>query len=80
MELTIITPKSYTTYSIAWLECNTTDGNIVIHKGHAPDILLLAPYTSIIFKLKTGKQQSILVHKGIAEITRQDVALLIQDQ
>ena len=79
MMLTIATPVSSRTADIVWLEINTTVGNFVIQYGHAPMVLELAPGRPAVFSLKNGKQESVLVAKGIIEVTRTSATLLIHE-
>ena len=79
MTLDIISPEHTTTHSIAWIELNTISGNLIISRGHAPTVLLLAENQQATFKLKTGKQQTIAIASGIAEITRDGVQLVIRE-
>ncbi len=62
--------------TIAWLEINTPDGNYVIQKGHAPMICLLAPNQPFIYRLKSGKQETVMVRHGIVEIDRESATIL----
>ena len=79
MKLHIIMPEEEKQFSIVWLEIETPVGNFVIHGGHAPTVLTLLPGYDILFKLKTGKQESITVANGIVEITR-DGATIISNE
>ena len=79
MELTVITPNQTSRFSIVWLELNTPTGNMVIQPGHAPMILILAPNQSTIFRLKSGKQESIVIRHGIADIRRNRATLVINE-
>ena len=77
MELTINTPEHESTYSIAWLEINTPTGNYVIQQGHVPAIMILAPQKALIFRLTTGKQETITVRHGVVKIEREKVTVVI---
>lgn len=76
MMLTITTPHSTTEHQIAWLELSAPSGTFTIYRGHVPTIVPLKPFSQIIFKLKTGKQQSLTVRDGIAHITRENIEIL----
>ena len=78
MTLEIISPEHASSQEIAWIEMDTADGNIIIHRGHAPTIYILQPNTTSTFKLKTGKQQTVSLESGIAAIERDTVQLIIQ--
>ena len=80
MELKIISPESTQTYTIIWLELNTSTGNFVIQHGHAPMIVSLAPNKEVIFCLANGKQESLVPTGGIAEITRKSATLLLNQK
>jgi F0F1-type ATP synthase epsilon subunit len=77
MKLSLISSDSIVDHDIAWIELNTTTGNLIIQRGHMPAIMVLAPNKPIIFKLKTGKQKTIIAEYGIAEIQRDHVDLII---
>jgi len=80
MDLNLITPTVTKNLAIAWIELNTSAGNFVIQPGHVPTILVLVPYKEMIFCLRSGKQESILLkHQGIAEITRTGVTVVINE-
>ncbi len=77
MKLTINTPQHTTDYAIAWLEINTPTGNYIIQQGHAPMILSLSARQPITFRLKTGKQETLTVHRGIAKIDRTSATIVM---
>ena len=77
MVLHIITPKSAVEYQVAWLELTTPSGTLTIHKGHVPIILPIKPYTLLVFKLKTGKEQSLNVETGIVHVTRERIEAIV---
>lgn len=77
MKLTITTPFTQKTIDIAWLELETPAGNFVILHGHAPTILTLTPKKRVTYGLTSGKQESFVVHRGIAEIRREAATLII---
>lgn len=79
MELHIISPEQTVVHSVVWVEAETIAGNFVIQPGHAPTILLLSPNKELSFCLINGKQESILVPRGILEVSR-DAATLIINQ
>lgn len=78
MHLEIISPLNLATHDIAWVELNTNVGNFVIQKGHAPTLLVLKPGDEMIFRLANGKQESVAISQGIAEITRDKVTIVLQ--
>jgi len=77
MMFTIIGPVSKKIVRITWLEINTPVGNFVIQPGHVPTLLTLSGQQPITFCLKNGKQESLLVHEGIVEVTRDSATLFI---
>ncbi len=77
MQLQIISPLRLNTYDIAWIELNTSVGNFVIQKGHAPTLLVLKAGDEMVFRLKDGKQEVVDVGNGIAEITRDKVVVVL---
>lgn len=77
MELHIISPEQTVIHSVAWVEAETIAGNFVIQPGHAPTILLLAPDKELIFCLINGKQESLFVPRGILDVSRTAVTLII---
>jgi F0F1-type ATP synthase epsilon subunit len=79
MLLHIISPLRTQEFDIVWVELNSDAGNFVIQSGHAPMLLVLAPQTEIVFRLKNGKDESIMVPHGIAEITRERATIIINE-
>lgn len=77
MKLTIHTPFYQAIYSIAWLEINTPTGNYVIQEGHVPAIMSLTSHQPLIFRLTTGKEETITVDRGVVKIERLAVTLII---
>ena len=76
MKLTILSPTETTVTSIAWLEINTPTGNYIIQQGHAPMILTLSPNKAFIYRMKTGKQETIMIRHGIIEVDREEVTIV----
>lgn len=79
MNLSILSPKQQRTYKIAWLEITTPAGNFVIQPDHAPMVLTLTPQQPITFGLKSGKQESIMIPRGIVEISRTSALVLMHE-
>jgi F0F1-type ATP synthase epsilon subunit len=77
--VTISTPLSKRLVNVAWLELNTAVGNFVIERGHAPTIIALAPGKPLIYMLKNGKQESLIVNRGVVEITRTTAIVLMNE-
>lgn len=80
MMLSVVTPLRTLHYEVAWLEINTNVGNFVIQKGHAPTILVLQPRQEIIFRLKNGKEESIMAQSGVVEVTREQSTVILNEQ
>lgn len=80
MMLSIITPLRTLDYEVAWLEINTNVGNFVIQKGHVPTMLMLQPHQEITFRLKNGKEESIMAQSGIVEVTREKSTVILNEQ
>lgn len=79
MKLIIKTPRTSQEYETAWVEINTSTGNMVIQPGHAPTIIVLSPYKPFIFKMTSGKQETLMITRGIIEITRTQILALLSD-
>ncbi len=77
MELQITGPTERRQVQVAWIEFNGTSGNFVIQRGHAPMVLTIAPNSSVIFRLTTGKQEVYRVAKGVVHVTRTGVTLIV---
>lgn len=77
MKLTIHTPTSTTHHTVTWLEINTPMGNYIIQRGHIPMILSLSPAQSMTFRLKNGKQETVLVQQGIVKINRTSATVVM---
>ena len=62
------------------MEINAPTGNYVIQRGHAPMILTLSPNQKLIFRLKSGREESILVRQGVVNIGREETTAIITQQ
>lgn len=76
MQLIIVTTSAKDIFDVSWVEFNTPTGNYVIQPGHAPTILALNPGQPIIYCLKNGKEQILMIKRAIAQITRTNVTIL----
>lgn len=79
MQLHLISPRESSTHEVAWLELNTPTGNYVVQHGHAPMVLKLAQDQPLVFRLTSGKQETMNIRRGIAHITRTSVMILINE-
>jgi len=79
MILRIISPTYNKEVSIAWLELNTDVGNFVIQPGHEPVVLILEKQKEMKYCLTTGKQESIMIARGIVDIHRTHATVIISN-
>lgn len=79
MKLIIKNPRESHEYNVAWIEINTSTGNMIIQPGHAPSIMVLSPCKPFTFKMMSGKQETLVVSRGVIEITRTEVLALLSD-
>ncbi len=77
MTLEILTPYEYRTFIIAWLEVNTGIGNLIIQPGHAPAVMTLTDNSTAIATLPAGNDEVIVVTRGVVEISRSRIRLLM---
>lgn len=77
MQLNIASPTEKEELQIAWLECETTQGNVIILSGHAPVIMTLRPMSAILYRLKSGKEESRKIINGVIHVTRNTITLLL---
>lgn len=77
MQLHIVSSDKQESIEVAWVECNTPTGNYVIQAGHAPMILTLSPKQPLVYAHKNGKEEILMVERGIAEITRSQITILL---
>lgn len=77
MQLQIVSPEKQQTIEVAWVELNTPTGNYIIQHGHAPMALVLSEKQPFIYAHKNGKEEIMMVERGIAEITRTQVTILL---
>lgn len=80
MTLRIMRASSSDLHHIDWLEANTPNGNFVIKNGHAPTILILSPGQPVIFHVTDGKEETLLVRSGVADIKRDGITLLLSEE
>lgn len=80
MQLHILSPFKQEKYEqVEWVELQTDIGSFVIQEGHAPTILMLQEKKPIIFK-QNKKVKKAMIQSGIADITREQVTILIQKE
>lgn len=78
MKLTVVSTTNKQSFDVAWLEVNSSAGNFVMQRGHAPMILVLVSHQPLIYCLQNGKQESILIEGGgILHITRQEATIIL---
>ncbi len=79
MKLSLITPIRAKQLQVAWFELNTPVGNFVILPGHVPMIVTLSANKTLTYCLSSGKQESCMVHRGIAEINRHTATIIMDE-
>lgn len=77
MQLYIASPTEKREEQIAWIEFDTFQGNFVVLAEHAPMILTLLPLSNVLFRLKSGKEETKKITQGVVHITRNTVTLLL---
>jgi F0F1-type ATP synthase epsilon subunit len=77
MQLHIASPTEKREEEIAWIEFDTTQGNFVILRGHAPMIMTLRPLSIVVYRLKSGKEETKKNVQGVVHITRSTITLLL---
>lgn len=77
MKLTILKPYDSQIIDISWIEVNTSVGNFVLQRGHAPMILALSENEPITYCLKNGKQETEVIPGGILEIDREEATIIV---
>lgn len=77
MKLLLVSPFAQRELEVAWIELNTPTGNLMILPEHAPTILSLSQDKPLIYCLKNGKKETLLVHRGMAEIGRHNTTIII---
>jgi F0F1-type ATP synthase epsilon subunit len=77
MDLTISSPNELTKKAVAWISVDTTAGNFTIMPGHAPTIVQLKNHSVLVMGFSTGKQETLLIPGGVAEVSRTGVTVLL---
>jgi F0F1-type ATP synthase epsilon subunit len=77
MKLHIITTQKTNELEINWIEFNTPTGNMVIQEGHAPVIIELSSGYELLYQLKSGQTESMMIVQGVAHVTRAGVKILL---
>ncbi len=77
MKFFIVSLLDKKTFDIAWLEINTSIGNFVIQRGHAPMILILSPNKPLIYCLQNGKEETTTIPGGIVHINREQATVVL---
>jgi F0F1-type ATP synthase epsilon subunit len=77
MKLFLVNPIAQKELEVAWIELNTPTGNIIILPEHAPTVVSLNPDQPLTYCLKSGKRETFMVHRGMAEIGRHDATIIV---
>lgn len=77
MQLQLVTPKKQETFTIEWIELQTTTGSIIIQPGHAPLICSLKPASIIRFAAPELITREVIM--GFAQVDRSSVMLLLDE-
>jgi len=81
VKLTIISPQYKESYTIDWLEVQTSCGTLVIKPGHAPIILTITAPSEFSFVLKTGEKKIVMITRpGFVEVTRTTIIALLNQE
>lgn len=80
MELRIISQRYQKKHQISWISITTHSGSLVIQNNHAPLIASLAEKTECSFLIDNDTTETLLIQKGIIEVTRTCVTLLINEE
>lgn len=79
MELQILSVKQNRSMIIEWIFITTASGSRIIGEWHEAMIAILLPGTEVIIGIDNARKESILIEKGIVEVTPQRVMLLIHE-
>ena len=77
MNVRILRPYETQEIKVAWLEVNTSVGNFVLQRGHAPMILVLSENKPLSYCLQSGKQERHIIPSGILKIDREHVIIVL---
>ncbi len=80
MELYLISRRYQKKYNITWIQITTNSGSLVIQNNHAPLIASIAEKTECSFLVDNHTPETLLIQKGIIEVTRTCVRLLINEK
>ena len=80
MDFHLVTPTYNKKFSVSWIELNSSAGNFVIQLGHRPMFLVLEPGKELIYCLKTGKKETVIVEDGVAHIMRDSAKIIVSPQ
>jgi F0F1-type ATP synthase epsilon subunit len=80
MELRLISRRYQKKYQIFWVSITTDNGSLVIQDNHAPLIASIAEKTECSFLIDNDTTETLLIQKGIIEVTRTCVTLLIHEE
>ncbi len=76
MLLVISKPQEHTEQDVLWVECQTTEGAIIIQPGHAPFVALLKSNSSITVGLDESRTESIALADGYLMVERDRVLIV----
>ena len=61
MKLTLVSTTNKQSFEVAWLEVNSSVGNFVMQRGHAPMILLLHHTNQLVIVYRMAKKNHYLL-------------------
>lgn len=80
MHLKIVTPLKLYQYTINSLDLNILTGNVVIQAGHAPALMVLKPDSFMTWISSDNTMNQMKYNKGIAEIKRQSITIVVDHE
>jgi F0F1-type ATP synthase epsilon subunit len=79
MLFTILGIREKRELAVTWIDVQTTKGNMVIQRGHAPTLLIVSAGKPLTICDKNGKQETFETPGGILEIKRNEALLLLNE-
>jgi F0F1-type ATP synthase epsilon subunit len=79
INLEVVSPVSFYTEKIIWIECDTSVGNLVIKENHTPVIFSVLDGSSIIYGLPNGKIENLSVKNCLINFKDNHITIITDE-
>jgi len=80
MELCLVSSRYHKKYTVSWIKIETGEGSLVIQENYQPLIASLVSGSECSFLIDNGSLETVLIKKGIIEVLKESVMILIHER